>query len=67
MGLRLEVVLTAPTAWEPLVLRGRVAWHRDEAGDEARGFGVCFDPLSPGQAAALHALLDASGFEEPSS
>lgn len=66
VGVRLELVLTAPTAWEPLVLAGRVAWHRDESGDEPRGFGMRFDPLSPGQAGALHALLEASGFEEPS-
>lgn len=56
VGVRLRVVVTAPTAWEPLELPAEVRWT------DARGAGVAFRSLTATQATALRALVDAVGY-----
>ena len=62
VGTRIRLVLSTATAWEPLDLPARVVWHRDGQDGTPSGFGVRFDALTPGQAGALHALLETSTF-----
>jgi len=55
--------LTAPTLWDPLPLRGRVAWiRRGAAGKPARA-GIRFEHHDAGSLFALHELLAATGFD----
>lgn len=56
----LRIILTSPTAWDPLDLPAEVRWV-DGAGST---FGVAFDRLSRSQAAALYELLQVSRFAE---
>jgi hypothetical protein len=57
----LEVV--APTLWDPLVLRGRVAWLRPGRTGEASRFGVRFDHAEQGGVFALFHLLGANTYD----
>jgi len=52
---------TAPTLWDPLVLRARVAW----VGEGARQIpvGVAFDHKSPDAVLALYELIAALAYE----
>ena len=52
---------TAPTLWDPLVLRARVAWVG--AGQPQRA-GVAFDHRSPEAVFALYELITALGYDE---
>lgn len=63
-GQALELELHAPTAWDPLVIPCHVRWSSDGSDGRAVGFGVRFEGLTRGQAAALHELLQASGYLE---
>ncbi|MCA9604455.1 MAG: PilZ domain-containing protein [Myxococcales bacterium] len=56
----LRLVLTAPSAWDPLDLPAVVRW----VNAEEETFGVAFERLSRAQAAALYDLLRASRFAE---
>lgn len=58
VGSPLRILLTSPSAWDPLDLPGSVRW----IDDTKRTFGVAFDALSSSQAAALYELLSASRF-----
>lgn len=60
VGTALRMVLTSPSAWDPLDLPAIVRWVN--AGDQT--FGVAFERLSRAQAAALYDLLRASRFAE---
>lgn len=64
IGARVIVVLSLPTAWDPLELPAEVRWHREGVLDDA-GFGVRFYGLSPAQAGALYELVSRTGFSEP--
>ncbi len=65
--LRLEahVVLevTAPTLWDPLVLRGKVAWLKIGRAGESTRFGVRFDHAEQGGLFALFQLLGANTYD----
>ena len=53
---QLQLVLTAPTLWEPLVLAARIAWVREEP--EGRcSMGLQFQPSSGMQLLVLAELL----------
>lgn len=56
-GTHLEVVLEAPSRWDPLVLGARVAWAEGVRG------GVAFEPKDPQEVNALFDLLGAQAFE----
>lgn len=55
----LEVV--SPTLWDPIVLRGKVAWLRGPRGTEPARFGVRFEHADQGGLFALFQLLGAHG------
>ena len=61
---KLELTLTSPTAWDPLVLSAEVRWISDGTGDRPRGMGVEFRELTREQSAALYELVHASGYAE---
>ncbi len=54
---------TAPTLWDPLLIRARVAWARPAAERGAMSAGVAFEPKGPTTALALFDLVGASTFE----
>ncbi|MBK7398859.1 MAG: PilZ domain-containing protein [Myxococcales bacterium] len=56
-GTHLEVVLEAPSRWDPLVLGARVAWSEGVRG------GVAFEPKDAHEVNALFDLLGAQAFE----
>ncbi|HSO00709.1 MAG TPA: PilZ domain-containing protein [Candidatus Nanopelagicales bacterium] len=56
------IELTAPTLWDPLSLRGRIAWIRRAAGKPARA-GVRFEHHDTAALFALHDLLGTLGFD----
>jgi Tfp pilus assembly protein PilZ len=62
VGDAITLSLTAPTLWDPLVLRARVAWS---AGDGAppRSGGVVFELPSGDAALALYELIAGFGAE----
>ena len=64
VGQALELELLSPTAWDPLRIPCHVRWSSDGSDGRAIGFGVRFEGLTPGQASALHELLQASGYLE---
>ena len=54
IGERLLVVLTTPSAWEPLSIDAEVAWERqDDGSGAAPGFGLKFLALTEEQKLAL--------------
>jgi hypothetical protein len=61
-GLDLEssvtIEVTAPTLWDPLALRGKIAWVRRGAAGRATRAGVRFEHR---EAAALYALFQLLG------
>ena len=62
IGESVVVLLTSPTAWDPLELGGKVRWVHDGLAGKERGFGVKFDPIEPSRARALYELLQANSF-----
>jgi len=61
-GANIVVVLTSPTAWEPLEIPAEVRWVKDGS-DGPRGFGVRFRALRGADATALQQLIHACDFE----
>ena len=60
-GERVEVVLSTPSRWEPVVLTAEVAWHKpSDGGDET---GLRFVDASSEASAALADLVSALDFE----
>lgn len=66
VGTGVVLILNAPTAWNPLEIRGEVRWVSDGSGPRPTGFGVRFVELDRTHAAALYDLLHAVAFAEPS-
>ncbi len=64
VGAWIQLKLTSPTAWDPLVLRCHVRWVDEARGDRRAGFGAKFESLGRAQATALYELLQAVGFAE---
>ncbi len=72
-GDALTLSFTAPTLWDPLVLRARVAWvdgaaagaagPAGAAGASARRVGLAFEHKAPEAVFALYELITALGFE----
>ena len=56
------IEVTSPTLWDPLVLRGRVAWLRGVRGAEPARFGVRFEHADQGGLFALFQLLGVHTF-----
>jgi hypothetical protein len=54
--------VTAPTLWDPLVLRGRVAWVRPGREDNPTKAGVRFEHTEQSGIFALFQLLTAHSF-----
>lgn len=63
-GSHVTILLTAPTAWDPLELDCEVRWASDGRDGRTQGFGVRFEDLTKTQAAALHELLHSLGYLE---
>lgn len=55
LAVTLEVV--APTLWDPLVLRGRIAWLRRSTADKPARIGLRFEHREEGSLFALFQLL----------
>lgn len=49
--------LTAPTLWDPLTLRGRVAWLRRSTSDKPARLGIRFEHQEEGSLFSLFQLL----------
>jgi uncharacterized protein (TIGR02266 family) len=62
IGTTLELLVTAPTAWDPLAIRGVVRWIAEPGEVGPAGFGVEFGELPGPEAAALFELLSATGY-----
>ena len=62
VGEPVTVILSSPTAWDPIEISGRVRWSHDGQGGRERGFGVKFDDLESSTARALYDLLQANAF-----
>lgn len=60
-ALILEV--TAPSLWDPLILRARVAWCRKAMPDRPARAGVRFEHTEQGSLFALFQLLGAQAFD----
>jgi hypothetical protein len=60
-GDSVTLSFTAPSLWDPLVLRARVAWM-SHAGSPRR-VGFAFEHRSPDAAFALYELIATLGFE----
>jgi hypothetical protein len=56
-GEKVEVSLTTPSRWEPVVLRAEVAWQRLAAAGDVGETGFAFVDTAEEAAAALEALL----------
>lgn len=56
------VELTAPTLWDPLPLRGKIAWIRRAAGKPTRA-GVRFDHRDAAALFALYDLLTSAAYD----
>ncbi len=64
MGDRLEVLLSAPSMWEPLVLRASVCRIETPREDSPGGVGLQFQDLSESQSVALGELTASLDYEE---
>ena len=63
VGERVEVVLYAPSAWEPLVVNAEVRWVKRLEGAEPVGMGIGFTDLTGEQFSALEDLVRSLDFE----
>jgi hypothetical protein len=59
VGDAVTLSFTAPTLWDPLLLRGRVAW----VAGASRRAGVAFDHRAADAAFALYELIASLGHE----
>lgn len=62
-GTAVVVEIAAPTLWDPLVLRGTVAWVRPAVGRSLPRAGVRFTVDDPTQLFALYEVLAAHAYE----
>jgi hypothetical protein len=60
-GDAVTLSFTAPTLWDPLVLRAHVAWHGQ--GDLPNRVGLAFEHRSPEAVFALYELIVTLGYE----
>jgi hypothetical protein len=63
LGERVEVSLTTPSRWEPLVLRAEVVWQRPAAAGESGETGFAFVDATEEDAAALQDLVATLAFD----
>jgi hypothetical protein len=63
LGERVEVSLTTPSRWEPLVLCAEVAWQRAAGADDLGETGFSFIYTSETDAAALQDLVATLAFD----
>jgi|OpeIllAssembly_1097287.scaffolds.fasta_scaffold552147_2 hypothetical protein len=57
VGERVEVSLTTPSRWEPVVLRAEVCWQRETAAGDEGETGFAFVDTTEEAAAALKDLV----------
>ncbi|HEX3771102.1 MAG TPA: PilZ domain-containing protein [Polyangiaceae bacterium] len=62
-GDPVSLSFTAPTLWDPLVLRARVAWVGAAAGPGPRAAGIAFEHKSTDAVFALYELIVTMGYE----
>jgi len=55
--------VTAPSLWDPLILRARVAWSRRSHADRPARLGVRFEHTEQGGLFALFQLLGAHAYD----
>jgi len=63
LGERVEVSLTTPSRWEPLVLRAEVAWQRGAGDGDPGETGFAFVGTTDEDAAALKDLIATLAFD----
>jgi hypothetical protein len=63
VGDVVTLAFTAPTLWDPLVLRARVAWVGAREGAGPRPAGVSFDHKATDAVFALYELIVTIGYE----
>jgi Tfp pilus assembly protein PilZ len=63
IGSRVRVILSSPTAWDPIEVAATVRWI-SEPGSAPEGFGIRFEALSGREAAALYELVHVSAYAE---
>ena len=63
MGEKVEVVLSTPSTWEPLVLPAEVCRIEDSEGEETGGVGVRFVSLTDTQLVALVDFTESLDFD----
>lgn len=64
VGARVRLLLSTPTAWDPIEVPATVRWVSEGGGGEPAGFGVRFEALSGREATALYELVHASAYVE---
>jgi Tfp pilus assembly protein PilZ len=62
-GDSVTLAFTAPTLWDPLVLRARVAWVGGKGAGAPRPAGVAFDHKATDAVFALYELIVTLGYE----
>jgi hypothetical protein len=62
-GDAVTLSFTAPTLWDPLVLRARVAWVSGTGRLPMLAAGVAFEHKGPDAVFALYELIQALGYE----
>jgi hypothetical protein len=62
-GDTVTLSFTAPTLWDPLVLRSRVAWLSPSTSGAPRRVGLAFEHKSPEAVFALYELIATLGYE----
>ena len=63
-GESVEVALTTPSRWEPLVLHAEVAWQRAAESGDPGETGFAFVGATEADAAALKDLISTLAFDE---
>jgi hypothetical protein len=64
VGDAVTLSFTAPTLWDPLVLRAQVVWVRSDGGDRAPpSAGLAFQHGSPTAVFALYELIATLAYE----
>jgi hypothetical protein len=63
IGDAVTLSFTAPTLWDPLVLRARVAWAAQPAPGAPRRVGLAFEHKSADAVFALYELIATLGYE----
>lgn len=63
VGQHLQLVVSAPATWEPLILDAEVRWVQKSLDDRQEGAGLCFLNLSEKQLGALRNFTDSAGYD----